>query len=802
MPPGASHNLLLGDETASRLRGERRLDSRDYPTLGDADDTNPNGGAGDDRDYSRHHSRWDEDERGPGGGGGHGRYDRYDERRGDGDKSQNNQNNRRGPGGPTDRDGWGRERGHHGGGHDRNQNNGGRFPHPRNPGGDGGHGRYDRYDEPNPFSDDDENHDYPQPPPRGHDRAHGGHHRTAGDDRRGDCGPGGTQRNDHGGGHRGEYRGKDGFGGRGGRDEFGIDRRGSGNNRRSFDSDERGGGPRDRRDHGRHAYDDRIDHGGTHGRRTFDDMGDDDIPIPGRSTDQFSPPRPRRGLPGGLKPPGSPSVGPGSKVSEKEKAAKEVTSSRDAFQAELERVAAEQEAERAERRRMEENPGTAGSGGGGDTPDAKPGPGEWAATGGLKVLGGVSALVDRSAAGKEGAAKDGASNAGESGAGWKGWGGDGGDDDERDSDGDTDGDADGDIAGPSLTGAGIPGDPNARKKRGGRRVREAEERRAARAAAGNVAIPEGAAGVAAVAYHGGALAGVAFGGAIAEIQRSASTDMLGKQRSAGTIPGPRPAGLPGNATDPAGALPADLGGVLGGGYAAQAAQAQATWAHSQAVAYAAQQQSNMYQHAEQLTRTYGQQAQYAGAYGGYGAGGYHGSVPVAAPSPYGVQPGGYPTAGLGMGYGGGMWSTGSGGGGQQGGPGGVGYGQGADASAVAAAAAAATEALRALDTGGGGGGVTRPPPRMPPRGIPGPNPYASGMGSTQPPVPPGLPPGAPRGVGVPAPAPPPGSPPPISDVNADDEGPMDGAGSRARGVRGGRRGRSGRGGGRDSPGHA
>ena len=48
MPPGASHNLLLGDETASRLRGERRLDSRDYPTLGDADDTNPNGGAGDD----------------------------------------------------------------------------------------------------------------------------------------------------------------------------------------------------------------------------------------------------------------------------------------------------------------------------------------------------------------------------------------------------------------------------------------------------------------------------------------------------------------------------------------------------------------------------------------------------------------------------------------------------------------------------------------------------------------------------------------------------------------------------------
>ena len=531
-------------------------------------------------------------------------------------------------------------------------------------------------------------------------------------------------------------------------------------------------------------------------------MGDDDIPIPGRSTDQFSPPRPRRGLPGGLKPPGSPSVGPGSKVSEKEKAAKEVTSSRDAFQAELERVAAEQEAERAERRRMEENPGTAGSGGGGDTPDAKPGPGEWAATGGLKVLGGVSALVDRSAAGKEGAAKDGASNAGESGAGWKGWGGDGGDDDERDSDGDTDGDADGDIAGPSLTGAGIPGDPNARKKRGGRRVREAEERRAARAAAGNVAIPEGAAGVAAVAYHGGALAGVAFGGAIAEIQRSASTDMLGKQRSAGTIPGPRPAGLPGNATDPAGALPADLGGVLGGGYAAQAAQAQATWAHSQAVAYAAQQQSNMYQHAEQLTRTYGQQAQYAGAYGGYGAGGYHGSVPVAAPSPYGVQPGGYPTAGLGMGYGGGMWSTGSGSGGQQGGPGGVGYGQGADASAVAAAAAAATAALRALDTGGGGGGVTRPPPRMPPRGIPGPNPYASGMGSTQPPVPPGLPPGAPRGVGVPALAPPPGSPPPLRDVNADDEGPMDGAGSRARGVRGGRRGRSGRGGGRDSPGHA
>ena len=331
-------------------------------------------------------------------------------------------------------------------------------------------------------------------PPRGHDRAHGGHHRTAGDDRRGDRGPGGTQRNDHGGGHRGEYRGKDGFGGRGGRDEFGIDRRGSGDNRRSFDSDERGGGPRDRRDHGRRTYDDRIDHGGTHGRRTFDDMGDDDIPIPGRSTDQFSPPRPRRGLPGGLKPPGSPSVGPGSKVSEKEKAAKEVTSSRDAFQAELERVAAEQEAERAERRRMEENPGTAGSGGGGDTPDAKPGPGEWAATGGLKVLGGASALVDRSAAGKEGASKEGASNAGESGAGWKGWGGDGGDDDdERDSDGDTDGDADGDIAGPSLTGAGIPGDPNARKKRGGRRVREAEERRAARAAAGNAAIPEGGA---------------------------------------------------------------------------------------------------------------------------------------------------------------------------------------------------------------------------------------------------------------------------------------------------------------------
>ena len=95
MPPGASHNLLLGDETASRLRGERRLDSRDYPTLGDADDTNPNGGAGDDRDYSRHHSRWDEDERGPGGGGGHGRYDRYDERRGDGDKSRSQPEQRR-----------------------------------------------------------------------------------------------------------------------------------------------------------------------------------------------------------------------------------------------------------------------------------------------------------------------------------------------------------------------------------------------------------------------------------------------------------------------------------------------------------------------------------------------------------------------------------------------------------------------------------------------------------------------------------------------------------------------------------
>ena len=108
MPAGASQNLLLGDETVSRLRGERRLDSRDYPTLGRPGDARGGGGgdpassyAGDDRDYSRHHSRWDEDERGGGG-------------RTDPDRS--GRRDHRAP--VADRDGWGRERGSYGH-HDR-----------------------------------------------------------------------------------------------------------------------------------------------------------------------------------------------------------------------------------------------------------------------------------------------------------------------------------------------------------------------------------------------------------------------------------------------------------------------------------------------------------------------------------------------------------------------------------------------------------------------------------------------------------------------------------------------------------
>jgi len=507
-----------------------------------------------------------------------------------------------------------------------------------------------------------------------------------------------------------------------------------------------------------------------------------------------------RGLPGGVKPPGSPPQPP--RVSEKERAAAEVTSSRDAFQAELERVAAEQEAEREERRRLERRggagPGGAGAAGvGGSLAD--PGPAEWAATSGLKVLGGASALVDRSSV-SEKATREDARTTNEPNpteGGWKGWGGDDADErgsaDRAPSDGDTDGTDD--VAGGGGNGLSDvcptsgQGD-SARKKRGGRRVREAEERRAARAAAAAAAaaaVPEGTA-----AYHSGALGGVAFGGAIAEIQRSASTDMLGKQRSA--------AATADTLTAAAAALPANLGYVAHAAQAqaaqAQAAQAQAEWAHSQAVAYAAHQHTaNMYgRHAGPMPY---------GPYGGFG-------TPIAQ-SPYGVhQPGGYPGGGLGMGYGGGMWSTGGGGGGGNGGGGGaagMGYGQGGDATSAAAAAAAA--ALRALDAGGGGGGggVSRPPPPVPPHGVPAPNPYASGPSPAQPPVPPGPPPGAPPRL-VPAPAPPPGSPPPLPrnaetlDAPSLDEvtgmGP-DGS-SRARGVRGGRRGRSGRGGGgRDGP---
>ena len=362
----------------------------------------------------------------------------------------------------------------------------------------------------------------------------------------------------------------------------------------------------------------------------------------------------RRGLPGGVVAPGSPQrVAPKERVSEKERAAAEVTSSRDAFQAELLRVAAEQEAEREERRRLERQGGAPAAGGAG-LGGADPGPAEWAATNGLKVLGGASALVDRSLD-REKATREGAQATTNepTDAGWKGWGGD--DADERGSnreeadDGDTDGTDDvADVrAGGSPLGGinsetptGSTGDSALRKKRGGRRVREAEERRAARAAAAN-AVPEGT-----VAYHSGALGGVAFGGAIAEIQRSASTDMLlGKQRQSP-------------------ALPADLG------YAthaqAQAAQAQAEWAHSQAVAYAA--------HASHTANVYGQQmgAQMPyGPYGAFGGGGGGGFGDVTgfgqhvAQSPYGVHqpgpPGGYPGGGLGMGYGGGMWSTGGGG---------------------------------------------------------------------------------------------------------------------------------------------
>ena len=117
MPAGASQNLLLGDETVSRLRGERRLDSRDYPTLGRPGDARGGGGgdpassyAGDDGDYSRHHSRWDEDERGGGG-------------RTDPDRS--GRRDHRAP--VADRDGWGRERGSYG---HRDGGGGGRVPAP------------------------------------------------------------------------------------------------------------------------------------------------------------------------------------------------------------------------------------------------------------------------------------------------------------------------------------------------------------------------------------------------------------------------------------------------------------------------------------------------------------------------------------------------------------------------------------------------------------------------------------------------------------------------------------------------
>ena len=426
----------------------------------------------------------------------------------------------------------------------------------------------------------------------------------------------------------------------------------------------------------------------------------------------------RRGLPGGVVAPGSPQrVAPKERVSEKERAAAEVTSSRDAFQAELLRVAAEQEAEREERRRLERRgalqpPGPPGLGG------ADPGPAEWAATNGLKVLGGASALVDRSSD-FEKATREGAQTTTNepTDAGWKGWGGD--DADERGSnredadDGDTDGTDDvADVRAGAPVWATYklrdpvrPGRLGAQETRGQASQGSGGAARARRAAAAANAVPEGT-----VAYHSGALGGVAFGGAIAEIQRSASTDMLlGKQRQSP-------------------ALPADLG------YAthaqAQAAQAQAEWAHSQAVAYAA--------HASHTANVYGQQmgAQMPygpyGAFGGGGGGGFGDvtgfgqHVPQCAlRRPPTGPPGGYPGGGLGMGYGGGMWSTGGGGGGRvtrsrsggrgagDGGPS-RGGGGGATSAAAAAAAAAATTALRALDAGGGGnnGGV-QPSTRRP-----------------------------------------------------------------------------------------
>ena len=148
-------------------------------------------------------------------------------------------------------------------------------------------------------------------------------------------------------------------------------------------------------------------------------------------------------------------------------------------------------------------------------------------------------------------------------------------------------------------------DPGAkeRKKRGGRRVREAEERRAAKAAAaaaGNAGawdpasaspgsgsalvesgfsglrpravaptpapvgrsiaspVPARASETSGVAWGAGALGGVAWAGPIADIQRSASSDVL---VVAGGAPAPAAAPTPVGSTarpDPLGSLPADL----------------------------------------------------------------------------------------------------------------------------------------------------------------------------------------------------------------------------------------------------
>ena len=380
-------------------------------------------------------------------------------------------------------------------------------------------------------------------------------------------------------------------------------------------------------------------------------------------------PRPaRRQAPGSPQPP---------RVSEKEQAAAEVTSSRDAFQAELERVAAEQEAEREERAQAERSApapgGSPASGRGRRRPGSRGVGRDERSEGARRGVRARGPIVVRG----EGRRPD---KRTDDGGGWKGWAG------GRRRRGRAR------VRGPRAVRRGHRRHRRRRGRRRGRFVRDpgargrlgAQETRgqasqgsggAARGAAhaARRAVPEGTA-----AYHSGGSAGSRS----AAPSRRFRVRVHRHARQAAVGGGDR-------RVDGGGG-----GGALrqprirrpsGEAQAAQAAQAQAQaeWAHSQAVAYAA--------HQHTAANVYGQ---HAGPmpYGPYGALAARaaGSGPPSRnrlrrpPTPTGGVPGGdsgWDTAGA-CGPRAGRWGGNAGGGGA-----GMGYGQGGNATSVAAAAA-------------------------------------------------------------------------------------------------------------------